>query len=48
VDQDKDRLLEFLEQDFKQVERLNNYDIYQRRSANDSEDDKDDEKDPGH
>src|SRR5205823_11887028 len=30
VDEDKEQLLKLLEQDFKQVESLNNYDIYQR------------------
>jgi hypothetical protein len=38
--ENRDRLIELLEQDFEQVESLNNYDIYRR---NDSEKDQDDE-----
>jgi hypothetical protein len=45
VDQDKNALFQCLEQDFKQVESLNNYDIYRRKSASDSDDDEDDDPD---
>ncbi|HKC62533.1 MAG TPA: hypothetical protein VKB86_02795 [Pyrinomonadaceae bacterium] len=45
VDADKDQMLKILEQDFKQVESLNNYDIYQRKTGNEDEDEGDDEDD---
>jgi hypothetical protein len=45
VDQDKERLLKLLEQDFEQVESLRNYDIYRRKSESDKEEDKDDDSD---
>ena len=48
VDHDKERLLKILEQDFEQVESLNNYDIYRRNSASDKQDDKDDDQDSDH
>jgi hypothetical protein len=35
--EDKDRLLELLRQDFKQVESLDNYDVYRRNSGSDNE-----------
>lgn len=38
--EDKERLLELLHQDFKQVEKLDNYDIYRRKSSTDTEDQK--------
>lgn len=41
VDQDKERLLKLLEQDFEQVESLSNYDIYRRKSDSDKENEKD-------
>jgi len=40
--EDKDRLLELLRQDFKQVERLDNYAVYRRKSSSDCEDAQDD------
>ena len=43
ADEDKEQLLKLLEQDFKQVESLNNYDIYQRKTGNEDEDEGDDE-----
>ncbi len=45
VDQDKERQLKLLEQDFEQVESLSNYDIYRRKSESDKEDDKETDKD---
>ena len=45
VDQDKERQLKLLEQDFEQVESLSNYDVYRRKSESDKEDEKDDDKD---
>lgn len=45
VEQDRDRLVEALKQDFKQVESLNNYDIYRRKTGSEDEDDDDDEDD---
>jgi hypothetical protein len=33
VEQDKDRLTELLDEDFEQVESLNNYDIYRRNDS---------------
>ena len=41
--EDEDRLLELLRQDFKQVESLDNYDVYRRKSSSGSEDDQDDQ-----
>jgi hypothetical protein len=43
VDSDKDALLDLLEQDFKQVESLDNYDIYRRQTLEDKDDDEDDQ-----
>ncbi|PYS88871.1 MAG: hypothetical protein DMF64_19235 [Acidobacteria bacterium] len=43
VAQERDEMLKPLEQDFEQVESLNNYDIYRRKMGNDNEDDKDDQ-----
>jgi len=37
--EDKNRLLALLRQDFEQMGRLNNYDVYRRRSTEDSRDD---------
>ncbi len=37
--EDRDRLLELLRQDFKQVESPDNYTVYRRKSSSDSEDD---------
>jgi hypothetical protein len=45
VDQDKERLLKLLEQDFEQVESLRNYDIYRRKSEIDKEDENSDDND---
>jgi hypothetical protein len=45
VEQDRDRLVETLEQDFKQVESLNNYDIYRRKTGNEDEDEEDSDDD---
>ncbi len=45
VDQDKERQLKLLEQDFEQVESLSNYDIYRRKSESNKEDDKETDKD---
>ncbi|HVS20931.1 MAG TPA: hypothetical protein VHD88_03745 [Pyrinomonadaceae bacterium] len=36
--EDKDRLIELLEQDYEQVESLNNYDIYRRKDPAESDD----------
>ncbi|PYS50142.1 MAG: hypothetical protein DMF68_08010 [Acidobacteria bacterium] len=47
VDADKDQMLKILEQDFKQVESLNNYDIYRRKTGNEDEDEDEDENDEG-
>lgn len=41
VEQERDRLTEVLEQDFEQVESLNNYDIYRRKDPNKKSDDDD-------
>ena len=41
VEQEKDRLIEVLDQDFEQVESLNNYDIYRRKDPEQGDDDKD-------
>jgi hypothetical protein len=41
--EDKDRLLELLRQDFKQVGSLHNYDVYRRKSSSKSEDDQEDQ-----
>ncbi len=41
VEKERDRLTEVLEQDFEQVESLNNYDIYRRKDPSQSDDDKD-------
>ena len=41
VEQERDRLTEVLEQDFEQVESLNNYDIYHRKDPEQREDDDD-------
>jgi hypothetical protein len=38
IDQDKDRLADLLENDFEQVETLNNYDIYRRNESPESPD----------
>ena len=43
VDADKDQMLKILEQDFKLVESLNNYDIYRRKTGDEDEDEGDDE-----
>jgi uncharacterized membrane protein len=43
--ENKDQLLKLLRQDFKHVESLNNYEIYRRRTAGESQDDEDDEDD---
>jgi hypothetical protein len=45
VEEDRDRMLELLKQDFKQVESLNNYDIYRRRTSADDKDEDEDEDD---
>jgi hypothetical protein len=45
VEQEKDRLTEAIEQDFKQVESLKNYDIYRRKVPGEEEED-DDDSDP--
>lgn len=45
VEQERDRITEVLEQDFEQVESLDNYDIYQRKDPNKKSDD-DDDNDP--
>jgi hypothetical protein len=42
VEQERDAMLELLEQDFEQVESLNNYDIYRRKTDIDQDDDDDD------
>lgn len=47
VDSDKDAMVEVLEQDFKQVESLKNYDIYRRKTAQDLEEEKNEDKDEG-
>ena len=41
VEQERDRLIEVLDQDFEQVESLNNYDIYRRKDPDQSDDDSD-------
>ena len=41
VEQERDRLIEVLEQDFEQVESLNNYDIYRRKEPGQSDDEND-------
>jgi hypothetical protein len=46
VDEEKDRIVDALDEDFEQVESLGNYDIYRRVDPNkrkDSDDDKDDD-----
>ena len=45
VEQERDRLTEALEQDFEQVESLNNYDIYRLKGPEDKDDD-DEEEEP--
>lgn len=45
VEEDRDRMLELLKQDFKQVESLNNYEIYRRRTGADDKDEDEDEGD---
>jgi hypothetical protein len=45
VEQERDRLTEAVEQNFKQVESLDNYDIYRLKGPEDKDDD-DDDKDP--
>lgn len=45
VEQERDRITEALEQDFEQVESLDNYDIYQRKDPDKKSDD-DDDNDP--
>ena len=48
VDQEKDRIIAALDEDFEQVESLTNYDIYKRidpNAKNDSDDDNDDDDD---
>lgn len=45
VEEDRDRMLELLKQDFKQVESLNNYRIYRRRTSAEDQDEDDDEGD---
>ena len=44
--EDRDHLIELLEQDFKHIDSLNNYEIYRRRQPGDEEDDKDDNDEP--
>jgi hypothetical protein len=46
VEQERDRITEVLEQDFEQVESLDNYDIYHRKDLNKKSDDDDDDNDP--
>jgi hypothetical protein len=43
VEEDRDAMLEVLKQDFKQVESLNNYDIYRRRAGPEDKDEDEDE-----
>ncbi len=43
VEQEKDHLTEAVEQNFKQVESLKNYDIYRLKGPEDKDDDKDDD-----
>jgi hypothetical protein len=43
--ENKDHLIELLRNDFKQIESLNNYEIYRRRTAGDTEEDQDDNDD---
>src|ERR1043165_6155098 len=45
VEEDRDRMLEPLKQDFKQVESLNNYRIYRRRTSAEDQDEDEDEGD---
>jgi len=45
-DLNKDRLLKLLSQDFKQVESLNNYEIYRRKTADDKQDEEDNDDRP--
>ncbi|MDQ5839299.1 MAG: hypothetical protein M3379_21180, partial [Acidobacteriota bacterium] len=45
VEEDRDRMLELLKQDFKQVESLNNYRIYRRRTSAEDQDEDEDEGD---
>jgi hypothetical protein len=45
VEEDRDRMLEVLKQDFKQVESLNNYAIYRRRAGPEDKDEDEDEGD---
>lgn len=45
VEEDRDRMVEVLEQDFKQVESLNNYDVYRRKTAGEEEDEEGDDED---
>ena len=45
VEEDRDRMLELLKQDFKRVESLNNYDIYRRRTGAEDENEDEDEGD---
>ncbi|MDQ3919362.1 MAG: hypothetical protein M3348_12895 [Acidobacteriota bacterium] len=45
VEEDRDRMLELLKQDFKQVESLNNYRIYRRRTGAEDPDEDEDEGD---
>ncbi|MDX6303490.1 MAG: hypothetical protein QOI77_459 [Blastocatellia bacterium] len=46
VEQERDRITEVLEQDFEQVESLDNYDIYRRIDPNKKSDKDDDDNDP--
>jgi hypothetical protein len=43
VEEDRDAMLEVLKQDFKQVESLNNYDIYRRQTGPEDKDEDEDE-----